>query len=606
MPPKTTAPAAKRQPVSIAAGRPVIHHGITVCGVPIPPAATVITPALARQILGWEDEDAYAARLMKANPKLKPEQCKFRDPDDKAGWADPKIAAVPAWDMLDLNGKPIKLWNNCRNRPFDAEHSAMLRQVILNKGWAGPSGCGDTLNGEPVIVGATGIVISGQHTLYAVATAEQEWTINHEHWSALWPDGPPQIEKLVVCGVAETQNILKTLDNIRPRRAADTFATSDLYCDLPPKGKQECSRMLEAALKMLWKRLGCADDKYEHYQTIDASYNLLARHPRLNDVIDKVGGAIKAIFDVNADRQLSKLKLSAGQCAAAMYLMGVSGSDFDGYYNAEKRDESVLDFSRWEKAEEFFTLLAAGEDFDVVRKALGDLFVPGESIGGRVIEKLAVLAKAWQAFGVEGRNPTVDDCSLADDYDRDVQGNITGLSKAATFGGIDRGEKPEPIGEEEVPPAEVEKTKAQLRKERAAEMVNVRAKSDRIPTGAQQLRDEINALKDWFPARPLITKHGALYRAYFEDAERIAKALDRQYLNHPDGSRIQFSPDEIEEVVAALRAKRINVACCDKDGNELFAAPATPPATEPTRKPAPKANGKAASKPPTRKPVAKK
>lgn len=582
-------PAAPAKPAALPkqpsfADRSVVHPTVEarVCD-----GDGALTEDQAKLLLRWQTRQECFDQLRAKNARLK-------SPGDIAFEAD----------FTDLEGNGVKCWNNCRNRPFDLDHAKELAQVILNRGWAGPTTMpGKTINGEPAIIGRTGIILSGQHSLIGFILACQDWR-RDEYWRTLWPT-PPVLEKLLVFGIDESQDILKTFDNVRARKASDTFYTSDIFQALPPAGRKECSRMLEAALKLLWKRLGCGESKHEHYQTIDASYNLLNRHKRLNE-------CIKHLFETNEDRQISNLRLSAGQCAAAMYLMASSVSDGETYRNDAQPDERLLNFDRWARAEEFFTLLASGADFKPVRDALGKLFVPGEGIGGRVVEKLAVLALAWQKFGVEGVDPTVKDCSLESLYDRDPQGNITGLSNAPTFGGIDRGEKPEPR-EADVPPEEVEQSKEEIRRAKAAEMVAAASavREGAIPTGAQQLRDEWNGLRDAFPARPVIAKFGALYRSYFEDAERIGKALDRQCLKHPDGMRIQFSPDEIEEVVAALRAKRVNVAVCDREGKELYPAAAPRPngaKLVATRTPPAKpVNGKAAAaKAPTRKPAAKK
>src|SRR5207244_4072881 len=80
------------------------------------------------------------------------------------------------------------------------------------------------------------------------------------------------------------------------------------------------------------------------------------------------------------------------------------GEYSDEYRNQEPPTERGLDWSLWDKAEEFWTLLAAGKDFIHVRTALNGLVdsAPGsednQGLGGRGPEKMAVLAKAWERW----------------------------------------------------------------------------------------------------------------------------------------------------------------------------------------------------------------
>lgn len=335
-----------------------------------------------RTLLNWETEKDYIARQSARLDEEKRKGLDLRfDPDD-VNYPPP---------FVDINGDRVRCWASCRNRPFKMSHALKLCQVILNRQWR--------FNGETVIVGRYGEVLSGQHRLIALVLACQKWAKDDEegaHWRKLWPS-KPTIETLVVFGVPEDDETVGTLDNTMPRDENDVFYTSSYFRDLKPRERQECSRYQAKAVRFLWKRLGFADEKrneYQHYLTNMAAVNFVDRHKSLMK-------CVRHLFDVNKDRGVSALHLSAGECTGALYLMATGGSTQTAYYLAKggpSEKALVWDDGLFAKGQQFFASLSKCGPEDPVRKALGDLLDADDPVGGRATEKMCVLAKAWARY----------------------------------------------------------------------------------------------------------------------------------------------------------------------------------------------------------------
>ncbi len=182
-----------------------------------------------------------------------------------------------------------------------------------------------------------------------------------------------------------------------------------------------------------------------------------------------------------------------------MYIMGSAGPKTDGdeYRNMDpapsektEKGRDALDWSHSDKAEEFWTnLVGAGQNptlFMQVRIALGQLVtssVDSEDnlgMGGRLGEKLAILAKAWERWKDHPSSagaPFDNDDLLPDgclfltyvDYDSDGKklpdGQIE-LVDLADFYGIDcpQVRKSTKVSKDEKPDAQVEYTKEEMEK----------------------------------------------------------------------------------------------------------------------------------------------
>lgn len=419
-----------------------------------------LTDAQAKELLGWEDEFDYQARMKAEHPKL-------------------KKAADFGEDYLlkDVAGRKVRCWNNSRNRPFDLPHCMELCQDILEGKWE--------FNLENIIISLTGLVTSGQHRLIALVMACQRWASQKEgaQWKQRWKTRPT-IETTVAFGGSEKPEVIRTLDNVKPRSLEDVFYTSELYRDLGNAERKECSRMLDFSVDFMWKRteVKTSGPHTLRYQTHSSSIDFANAHPKLQTE------CIGEMFRLNKDRVISKMRLSAGHCAALLYLMGSSTTDPDESRYLEQRNEKVLNWDNWDKALEYWHAII--DLTHPVRKALGDLQDSEDGLGGRLNEKVAIIIKGWHAF-IAGGEITEADLKL--DYGEDRNGN-TKLMDKVTCGGIDFGGfETEPQADPEVSPEEAEAAAKAEREEKAkATIARIEAKKKPAPApnGELTLSDE--------------------------------------------------------------------------------------------------------------------
>lgn len=404
-----------------------------------------LTESIVEQLLGWEDEERYSARVKGG---------KFGE------------------DFLlkDVEGRKVRCWHNNRNRPFTLAHADSLGQDVLNRVWAGPMtiGMGSdgmivTINCENIIISRYAEVISGQHRLIGFKRACMIWRKHNHIWRGKWPECPV-LETSIAFGVSEDPRVIQTLDNVRPRTLADVFYTSEIFRDLNPSERKECSRMLQFATDMLWIRTG-ADriGSRKVFQTHSESRSFLDNHPRLQTE------CIHHLFSENKDRALSTLRLSPGQMAAICYLMGACGTDGDDYRNMDPApEERGVNWEHWERAKQFFVLLSAdAEEVKPVRDALGMLVDAETGNGGRLSEKLSILSKAWNRFSA--LEPITEEDLVLETVQNEHDMNV--FVGHSNFGGIDVGdEKTTKDGEAEVTAEEIEQAKIEIRKKKAEEV----------------------------------------------------------------------------------------------------------------------------------------
>lgn len=543
--PKTAPSVPSRAP-----DRPVLYPTLNVCGIEIPESKTRLSYKTAGDILGWETEEEYKQRV---------------GPDSPLGL----IGYGDDFLLLDTDGNKVKCWNNGRNRDLDEAHANKIAQDILDRHYK--------MNGETIIVGRTGLSLSAQHRLVGFRLAVQRWLKNPLDYPK-WEE-EPYINSLVVFGIDESPEVVKTLDNVRPRSDADVIYTSGVFDTIKvpdpnnPSGpyitrpstkseKKECSRMYAAATAFLWNRTRAGGEGEDRtYQTHSASDDFRARHPKLLE-------AVKHIFEENQDRAISRLRLSPGVCAAALYMMASGESDHKKYY-ANPGDKS-LKFTRWDKAEEFFTDLAKGADAQPIRNAIAELVSADDLSGGRDTEKMAVLAKAWEAFLAKSA-VTEDDLDLGDCWVRisvgkDKAGNdicTRRLVDAPNFGGIDRG----PIlkqREEDDP----EKRKAEaerIRRENAEEM---RSRGSHNESGPSiPLVDQLMELRRSHPGKMLLFEGKDRYTAYGVDAKTLAKHC-RLLTKHKHGMpAVEVQADAFDKTVEEMQKIGEKVAVVEPTPN---------------------------------------
>lgn len=223
------------------------------------------------------------------------------------------------------------------------------------------------------------------------------------------------------------------------RSLLDIIDHNEDFALLPIRDRKECSRMLNVAADLLWQRTGSGSRAFAHHQSHLDPLRYLERHPRLLK-------CVRHLFHLNSSdgRAISVLKLSAGQCSALMYLMACAKSDGVEYRKMVSAGENNLDWENWERASEFFTQLAAGNEMmQALRDALTVLGNQETGVGGTPPEKLATLVKGWLAFrashhiaanGQPNWSITAEDVKLK--YVTD-QNCVVNLAEHPEVGGID-------------------------------------------------------------------------------------------------------------------------------------------------------------------------
>jgi hypothetical protein len=363
-----------------------------------------ITVAWAKTAMGWETEKEYQARMV-ATKGGKPEHYLFGEAVEREDGT-----GLQPVHCLNLASEKVVCWNNSDNRPLDVDWCNDLSHTVLTGAWVGPHTIpGETVNGETVRISRYGRIISAQHQLTGLILASEK--LAKARQDGVDPPGCPKyptwrkygaedifIETIVVKGMSEDPRVLMSVDYVKPRSVADVFYTTRTFSFATPPERKELCRMLAVATDTLWSRTDARG-----YKTHTELVAFLDRHQKLLECVEH-------LYRENGQaggRRISKLRLSAGQCAALMYIMasGGPGTDGDVYRNEEPApSERNLDWEYLPKAESFWSQIGAFEGFASVREALvllressmedeGNL-----GLGGRIGEKLAILAKAWKVW----------------------------------------------------------------------------------------------------------------------------------------------------------------------------------------------------------------
>lgn len=336
-----------------------------------------LTAENAKAMLGWEQEPAHL--------KWKEDEYLFRD----------------------LYGNKIRCNKNSKNRPFNDGWSRALSFDILNRHWADSrNGEGRTVNGETVIVGRHDTVMSAQHRLIGLVLARQAWELQ-PHWKDLWGGEPPTVECLVVCGVDEGHETVRTLDNTRPRTAEDVFVTEAGVFGRNRAGeRREMCKLLSSAIKFMWDRTGAKQDAWHPYRTHSETVMFEAKHPR-------IARCVKLIWELNRPPKKAKGEsgdetspprpvkrfLDPGVASGLMYLMASSGTEGDAYWGKElaRRGDNILNWSYWDTAVQFWTDLAQNRLLQV-NHAIAALVGPEGTGEVDALCKQAIICKAWKHY----------------------------------------------------------------------------------------------------------------------------------------------------------------------------------------------------------------
>ena len=393
-------------------------------------------------------------KICRGKSGLTPDQCK-----KLVGWEDEKVSGDKfgtEYLLKDSYGTKIRCHNNVKNRPLYRSQLATLKQEHLRQRWK--------LNGEPIIIGNTGLILNGQHTLISFILAAQELTQHPDRWPDL--GRMIRLEKFIVFGIREDDETVNTMDTCKPRSLSDVLYRSEYFANMSAKDRKKVSRFTDYAIRLLWHRTGAKLDAFAPRRTHSESLDFLARHPQLLE-------CVRFIYHTDGpDRALSKF-LSPGYLCALLYLMACSVSDPDRY-RVELNQDS-LSWDHWDESCSFFTLLASDSQqrnhdtrtVKIIRTALAKVASTVNG-GGTVEESCAVIVKAWLAYRDTG---AVKGSDLTLEYRTDDD-DIQSLAECPTVGGIDMG-NPDDIADYLPSQQDIERASNTIRQTRTSKPTTV-------------------------------------------------------------------------------------------------------------------------------------
>lgn len=385
---------------------------------------------LAKQLLGWTVEE---------------EGVKFGD------------------DYLfkDHTGRKVRLTNNTHNREIDMQWVKELVQNHLRKQFA--------FNGESIIIGRNGSILSAQHRLVSLVLAEQQRdaTADQGTWDHTWGKSPVTMETVAVFGIDESPETVRTIDNVKPKSLSDIlYADPELFATnktLTNADRSVLTKMLESAVKKVRYRTHADKDAYRPRRTHAEEVTFLEIHKKIKDAVKHIWGENKAIEEkeeipttdkdgnpttktvVKRTIPLATLKINPGSAAGLLYLMAASGDTTDGdkyrnLYHVGDADKAMrqVKFDRWDAACQFWSLICdvATTPLPELRYAFAALNKASGEAGGSTAERESLIIKAWNAWI---RDEELNSDNLRLEYtDEDKHGNKS-LKNAPDLGGIDMG-----------------------------------------------------------------------------------------------------------------------------------------------------------------------
>ena len=361
---------------------------------------------------------------------------------DHLGW----LKASKAKDLLgweetegddflfkDRLGKKIKCLNNTSNRPFHLRLALDYMMDILNKRWQE--------NGDPMVIGKYGSIISAQHRLVALVLAEQERGLQGR-WKEEWEEAV-SMPTILVLGIEETDEVVNTNDTGKSRTDSDVLYRSAPFQSFVPSARKPLASLTAHAIRMLWHRTGSDNDAFAVTKKHSIILDFLNRHPSLLDYVVhlRTESEKKVTGPDGEDTAVNPLKTvtAPGYAAALAYLMATSDSDGDEYANriraGDYPTEAMLNFRNAKKAKEFFTAIGKGTLFQVIQ-AISELQGPeGQNVVTRGA-RFTILAKAWARFKMKEDFSSDEILPVIDKTDDGEEL----MESVPSVGGIDLGE----------------------------------------------------------------------------------------------------------------------------------------------------------------------
>ncbi len=470
------------------------------------------------------------------------------------GWT---VTKEDDYNFLDINGNRIRCTKNRRNRPFTRETALDYGHTVLNRHWADrrntPEGTKEglerTINGETIVIGRHGNVESGQHRLIGWIFADQllnkDDVEEQEHWRSKWGDRPLTVECIIVYGVDESQETLRTIDNVRPRSLGDIAYTQDWFAGYNAEKREAMSKMLDPAVRTLWERALDDTAAFHPRRTNIEMIAFAERHFKLVQCIKHIYEERKGVGQIHP----------CGTAAALLYLMAACNSDSAKYRdNGGSPSEKTLDWSAWDAACDFWAL-AGNQKSKVgvpIREAISEsirLAGIDEKVPGVV--KTAVAINAWIKVDA-AKAFTALDIIAKSVLNEDGEARFINLP---SIGGIDLGGTDDEVEDGDEPDEEevvkVEKAKAEASAKKNGDVDEVKADEKAAASAIKEL-DELRKL---YPDTKLLFVGLTGVTAYGDDADQISKVLRTRILQPNQQRKVavtSFFNKDLEENLAKL------------------------------------------------------
>lgn len=489
-----------------------------------------ITMERAKELLGWETESDYVAKLKAVDANLNEDEAK-------------KIFAKDKF-LTDMLGNNVALRKNTHNRPWGEAVTNAYTQDLLKKHWE--------FNGETIIIGRFGNVLSGQHRLIAEVFAEQKRTRDKDgenvHWAETWT-GPVTMPCCIVYGIDESSKVTRTIDNVKSRTLTDVVcADTDLFGGVKVTDRKSYARCLEYAVKFLWERVQVGDtsaDSWAPKRTHSEALAFVDQHPKLKE-------CVKFIMDEErgAEGRISRY-IYPGYAAALMYMQSVVGTDekkFEDYAIQRPHDEKHLKFPSMKKAKQFWSELAKadssmmkvilaacpvrGNETDtftgrIYPSIINDKRVSGD---GSLSEQLGILIKAWNAYAKDEPLENLE-LTYAVAVDPETNKNVFELKEFPTIqNSIDQGKKQRQAKKKEEKPVDTAVTDAMNALEELSDTDADKVAADAQQTPVPTLKQQWDNDKATYAGHVLIYQstlpNSDNYIIMFEDAELWGKVCE--------------------------------------------------------------------------------
>ena len=366
------------------------------------PAPAAFTPEIAKEVIGWQDEEQFAEAL-----KGQYTAAELKNIDTSFG---------EDYLFRDRYGKKIRCGNNLHNRPFYPKTAEAWMLEILRRKWR--------FNGESMVVDKYGGCQDIQHRAVGLIWAAQEWAIDaqlpkpQQKWQKYWKQ-EPYIDCLIVFGIEDSDDVVNTINTGKPRTFSDALYRSSWFAGKPVDVRDRLAKITANAVNFLWDRTSARLGSNAPHRPHSESFEFLDSHKKLLD-------CVKFISEEGDGKKITTY-IGLGRAATLLYLMGSARSNAEDYV-ASPSDKS-LDWSLYDKAEEFWTLFCANAAaIEPLREELERL--PLEIT--KEAFKIALFIKAWNLFS-DGKKLTRDELEL--DMG-DVDGVFT-LREHPRIGGID-------------------------------------------------------------------------------------------------------------------------------------------------------------------------